>query len=66
MVPFLPFGAALGFGANDEISGVALLFGYILAAPWFLYAFVWRGFRRVVRSYNDTIANIRRRRDWFD
>lgn len=66
MVPFLPFAAALGFGANDEVSSITLLFGFILAALWFFYAFVWRGFKRVVRSYNDTIDYNRRQRDRFD
>jgi len=64
--PFLPFGAAIGLGASSGMQDAALAFGMIVAAPWFLYAFVWRGLRRVARSANDTASYFRRKNGRLD
>ncbi|MBB3956844.1 hypothetical protein [Novosphingobium sediminicola] len=66
VLPFLPFGAALGFGTSADSADAMLAFGMIVAAPWFFYAFVWRGFRRVIRSTNDTVSYFRRKNDRLD
>ena len=64
--PFVPFGAAIGLGASSGMQDAALGFGMIVAAPWFLYAFVWRGIRRVTRSANDTVSYFRRKNGRLD
>ncbi|NOW48159.1 hypothetical protein FHW96_004343 [Novosphingobium sp. SG751A] len=66
LLPFLPFGAAIGFGAAAGSTDTMLALGMIVAAPWFFYAFVWRGMRRVMRSTNDSISSFRRKSDRLD
>jgi len=66
IVPFLPFGIALGLGAKEQTSDAILGIGIVLATPWFLYAFVWRALKRFSRSISKTKAYFNKRRDGLD